>query len=254
MYKDLHFEYIKGIKKSNVKFVLLHGWGHTLENLKPIAKELSDYDCYLIDLPGFGKSAQPDSVLSVSNYTDVIADFIKTKFSKKDNVYLIGHSFGGRIGIYIGASYPDLIKGLFILAGAGLKKHKKLFKQLVLTGARGLRILYKIIGRDVMTSALYRKYYERFASSDYKNAKPLMREILKKTVMENLTPIARKVSVPTVLIYGENDNVTPVYFGKKYNKLIKGSKFYVLPVFDHNGILTSGKYQVSSIILNNIKE
>ena len=81
-----------------------------------------------------------------------------------------------------------------------------------------------------------------------------MREILKKTVMENLAPIARKVSVPTVLIYGENDTVTPVYFGKKYHKLIKDSKFYILPTFDHNGILTAGKYQVTSIILNNIKE
>ncbi|MBQ8660099.1 MAG: alpha/beta hydrolase [Alphaproteobacteria bacterium] len=254
MYKDLHFEYIKGAKKSNVKFVLLHGWGHSLENLRPIANELSDYDCYLIDLPGFGESPQPESVLSVSNYTDIIAYFIKTQFSKKDKVYIIGHSFGGRIGVYIGANYPDLISGAFILAGAGLKKHKKLFRQLIITGARGLKIIYKVIGKDVMTSALYRKYYERFASRDYKNAQPLMREILKKTVMENLAPIARKVSVPTVLIYGENDTVTPVYFGKKYHKLIKDSKFYILPTFDHNGILTAGKYQVTSIILNNIKE
>ncbi|MBR1544354.1 MAG: alpha/beta hydrolase, partial [Alphaproteobacteria bacterium] len=87
-----------------------------------------------------------------------------------------------------------------------------------------------------------------------KNAKPLMREILKKTVMEDLAPIARKVKVPTVLIYGENDNITPVYFGKKYNKLIKDSKFYILPTFDHNSILNAGKYQVSSIILDNVKE
>ena len=254
MYKDLHFEYIKGLKKSNIKFVLLHGWGHCLENLKPIAKELSDYDCYLIDLPGFGESPQPDSVLSVSNYTDIVAYFIKTQFSEDDKVYIVGHSFGGRIAVYIGANYPDLVSGLFILAGAGLKKRKKLFRQLVITGARGLRILYKVMGRDVMTSALYRKYYERFASKDYKNANTLMREILKKTVMENLAPIARRVSVPTVLIYGENDNITPAYFGKKYNKLIKGSKLFILPTFDHNGILSAGKYQVSSIILNNIKE
>lgn len=254
IYKDLHYEYIQGRDKNNssVKFVLLHGWGHSLENLKPIASELSQYDCYLIDLPGFGQSVEPKNVLSVSDYTDVVADFIKSKFSPKDKVYIIGHSFGGRIAIYIGANYSQLASGLFIIAGAGLHKHRKLLHRLIVLGARGLRTFYRIMGRNVMTSSLYRKYYERFASNDYKNATPLMREILKKTVLENLAPIARKISVPTVLIYGENDTITPAYFGKRYNKLIHNSKLYILPQFDHITILNSGKYQVSSIILNSI--
>ena len=254
IYKDLHYEYINGTKKSSTKFVLLHGWGHSLKNLLPIAEQLSDYDCYLIDLPGFGESPIPSEVLSVSNYTTKIADFIQNHFSASDNVYVIGHSFGGRIAIYLGANYPNLLRGIFVLAGAGLRKHKKLLKQLIVSGAHGLRTLYKFIGRDVMTSSIYRKYYQKYASQDYKNANPMMREILKKTILENLAPIARNVSVPTLLIYGENDVVTPAYFGKRYNKLIKNSKLYILPTFDHNGILTAGKYQVSSIILNNIKD
>ena len=256
IYKELHYEYIKGQNKDSscVKFVLLHGWGHSLENLKPIASELSSFDCYLIDLPGFGKSMEPQNVLSVSDYTDIVADFIKSKFSSDDNVYIIGHSFGGRIAVYIGANYPQLVAGLFVIAGAGLRKHRKLLHRIIVLGARGLRMFYRVLGRNVMTSSLYRKYYERFASSDYKNASPLMREVLKKTVLENLASIARKVSVPTILIYGEKDTTTPAYFGKRYNKLIYNSKLYILPQFDHTSILTAGKYQVSSIILNSIND
>ena len=41
---------------------------------------------------------------------------------------------------------------------------------------------------------------------------------------------------------------------KECIEILKDSKFYILPTFDHNGILTAGKYQVTSIILNNIKE
>ena len=117
-----------------------------------------------------------------------------------------------------------------------------------------LRNIYKFLGLDVMKSRLYKKYYERFASQDYKNAKPIMREILKKTVAKDLTNSAKKITIPTILIYGENDTVTPPYFGKKYNKLIEKSSLYILPTFNHNTILSAGKYQVSSIILNSIKE
>ena len=235
IYKNLHYEFIAGTKQSNIKFVLLHGWGHSLLNIKPIAEQLGEYDCYLIDLPGFGQSDMPTEVLSVSNYTDIVVDFIRAKFSCDDRVYIVGHSFGGRIAVYLGAYYPQLVSGIFVVAGAGLNKHKRL-------------------GRDVMTSSLYRKYYARFASADYKNATPLMREILKKTVLEDLSHIARSVSVPTTLIYGERDTTTPAYFGKKYNRLIKNSRLYVLPTFDHNSILSAGKYQVASIILNTIKD
>lgn len=254
IYKNLHYEFIAGTKQSNIKFVLLHGWGHSLLNIKPIAEQLGEYDCYLIDLPGFGQSDMPTEVLSVSNYTDIIVDFIRAKFSCDDRVYIVGHSFGGRIAVYLGAYYPQLISGIFVVAGAGLKKHKRLLREVILTGARGLRTFYRIIGRDVMTSSLYRKYYARFASADYKNATPLMREILKKTVLEDLSHIARSVSVPTTLIYGERDTTTPAYFGKKYNRLIKNSHLYILPTFDHNSILSAGKYQVASIILNTIKD
>ncbi len=253
-YKDLHFEYIKGTKKSNIKFVLLHGWGHSLENLKPIALELFDYDCYLIDLAGFGKSPIPQDILSLQDYTKMITDFIKNTFKKSDKVYLIGHSFGGRISIYLARKSPELLNGIFVISGAGLKKKKSFVKKSIVFGAKLLRNMYKFLGLDIMKSKLYRKYYENFASQDYKNAKPIMREILKKTVAKDLSNSAKKITIPTVLIYGENDTVTPPYFGKKYHKLIQKSSLYILPTFNHNTILSSGKYQVSSIILNSIKE
>ena len=109
IYENLNFEYIKGKKQSNVKFVLLHGWGHCIENLKPIAKMLCDYDCYLVDLPGFGKSPIPTDVLSISEYSSIVADFIKGFKNKDDKVVVIGHSFGGRISLDLASNYPSLV-------------------------------------------------------------------------------------------------------------------------------------------------
>lgn len=254
IYKDLYFEYIKGSKKSNVKFVLLHGWGHSLENLRPISDLLNEYDCYLIDLLGFGKSKVPNSPLFLSDYTLLITDFIKNTFSSDDEVYLIGHSFGGRISIQLASQNPELLKGIFIIAGAGLKKRKKIKDRIIIWSAKLLRKLYNILNIDIMKSYFYRIYYNKYASQDYKNANPIMREILKNTVSQDLSNIAKMVKIKTILIYGEKDITTPPLFGKKYHKFIKNSQLYILSTFDHNSILTSGKYQVLSIILDNIKD
>ena len=258
MYKNLHFEYIKGKKNSNYKFVFLHGWGHSIENERPIANILSDYDCYLVDLPGFGKSPAPENVMGVSDYANLIAEFIKSFKTDNDKIFLIGHSFGGRVSIDLGANHPNLISKIFIISGAGLKKKQKIGKKISTWCLQKINKLghkvYKICGNDFSKTKIYDKLYNKLASSDYKNAHNIMREIIKKTIRTSSIPMAKKLSVPTILIYGENDTITPPYFGERFHKLIKNSKLFILPMFTHNSILTDGRFQVASIILTNIGE
>lgn len=258
VYENLNFEYIKGKKISHTKFILLHGWGHSLLNFKPISKMLSDYDCYLIDLPGFGKSPIPDTVLSISEYASIIADFIKGIKNKDDKIIIVGHSFGGRIAIDLAANYSTLINKIIIIAGAGLKKKVHLYKKIPVWSLQKINsILYKvfaIFGKNYKDNIIYKKIFNKIASNDYKNTKFIMREIMKKTIKTPSLPLAKKITIPTILIYGEKDRTTPPEFGKTFHNAIISSKLFILPTFDHNSILTDGKFQVSSIILKNIGE
>ena len=259
-YKNLYYEIQKGDNLSNIKFIFLHGWGHSLENLKFISNELYKYDRYLLDLPGFGKSVDPDFVFDLNNYVDLVIDFLKNNFSKKDEIYIIGHSFGGRIAIKLASKYNFCIKKVFIIAGAGLKI-KKTFKncffsfifRFIKVGFTFLKYLFKFMKKDITKFYLYKKIYDSLASDDYKSSSLVMKEILKKVVKEDLSLSAILIKLPVILIYGQNDVITPSYFGIIYNKLIKNSKLYILPIFDHNSILIDGRYQVGSIILNNIE-
>lgn len=258
VYENLNFEYIKGKKNSHTKFVFLHGWGHSLLNLKPIAKMISDYDCYLIDLPGFGQSPVPDTVLSISEYSSIIADFIKEIKNKDDRIIVIGHSFGGRIAIDLAANYSSLINRIVIIAGAGLKKKVRIYKKIPVWSLQKMNsILYKtfaLFGKDYRDNIIYKKIFNKVASDDYKNTKAVMREIMKKTIKTPSLPLAKKINIPTILIYGEKDKTTPPEFGKTFHNVIVSSKLFILPTFNHNSILTDGKFQVSSIILKNIGE
>lgn len=256
IYNDLNFEFIRGGKSHNKKFVFLHGWGHDITKEKPIAKLLSDYDCYLIDFPGFGKSPMPDVALTIEDYTNIIADFIKEIKKTDDKIYVVGHSFGGKIALELAAHHDDLVDEIFVVAGAGLKKRRKIHKKIgVWFMQKCLKIakfVFKLFKKDLSNTAIYQKFYGKLASSDYKKTSGVMRDIIKNAISFSSIPAALKIKIPTVFIYGEKDTITPPYFGKKYQKLVKNSKFYKLANFTHNSILIEGKYQVSQIILKHI--
>ena len=257
-YKNLNYEILLGSNKDAPVILFLHGWGHNLENLRDIAETLPEYNRYLLDLAGFGKSTIVKENMDLNDYVLEVVDFIKTVIGKNKKIYIVGHSFGGRIGICLSGLYSDLILKTFIVAGAGLIEKKFSIKKTLLFFIRKifrlLNVFYKMFGKNIYLSKLYKLYFNKFASSDYKNATLEMKEILKKVINQDLQNIAKKIQIPVVLIYGENDVITPISFGRRFHKLIKNSKLYILSTFDHNSILIDGKYQVSTIINNNIKE
>ena len=257
-YKNLNYEILSASKKDAEIILFLHGWGHSLENLQPIAETLPEYNRYLLDLPGFGKSEVIKQDMNLNDYVLEVVDFIKNVIGDKQKIYIVGHSFGGRICICLSTVYKNLIAKTFIVAGAGLKKRKFSMKKTCLFFIRKcfflLNIFYKLFNKSIYDSKLYKLYYNKFASSDYKNANATMKQILKKIVKQDLRSIAKTIDVPVILIYGENDIITPVRFGKVFHKVIKNSNLYILPTFDHNSILMDGKYQVATIINNSIKE
>ena len=57
-------------------------------------------------------------------------------------------------------------------------------------------------------------------SRDYKAASPRMKQVLVETVNEDLSNDAKKIKVPTILIYGTEDSEVPYEDIKEYEKLI----------------------------------
>src|SRR3989344_2635207 len=93
-------------------FLFVHGWGGNLYSLQILAQLFSTkYMTITIDLPGFGLSDKPDPEWGVGEYAKFLIDFIN-KLNLK-SVIFFGHSFGGALGIFIAANYPNYIKKSF---------------------------------------------------------------------------------------------------------------------------------------------
>jgi pimeloyl-ACP methyl ester carboxylesterase len=84
-------------------------------------------------------------------------------------------------------------------------------------------------------------------SRDYKAASPMMKNILVQTVNEDLSDYARKIDVPTLLIWGDLDTEVSIEEAKETEKLIKDAALIVLPNSTHYAYLENLN-QVTNII------
>jgi len=145
----------------------------------------------VIDLPGFGLSHEPPFAWTINEYELFLEAFIT--HHQINDVTLLCHSFGGRIGLIYAAK--NILKALIITGGAGLKPHRSLTQKLKSTNYQISKKILKIPGFKKYQTAFYRNS----GSVDYQNASPLMKQVLVKTVNADLTNTLPAIKCPTLL-------------------------------------------------------
>lgn len=219
--------------------IMLHGWGTDLKSFALITPELAKhYKVHLIDLPGFGKTQTPKKDWNVDNYVKFIQDFLKKLDIKKAT--FLGHSFGGRILIKLAAKKPELFEILILTGAAGIKPKNSLKKTIFKTMAKtGKRILC-LPGMNKFQAKARQKLYQASGSTDYLNAGQLKKTFL-NVINEDLTPYVSQIKSPTLLIWGENDQDTPLSDAIKIHKLIPHSELKIIPNAGHYAFIDQFK-------------
>lgn len=225
-----HFN-VETIGNGPKQLVMLHGWGHSLEQLRPLAQLLAPYaTIHLIDLPGFGKSQPPDSVWNAYDYATYIMKYLDSK--KIPQAYFLGHSFGGKISMCAAVKFPDRVKQLFLFSPSGLLCKRSFFSRLRMLTIKSMGKLLKGIDH-LFKSKFFSNYFApRYGSSDYLKAGN-MRPILVKSVNEDLSLDLKKIRCPALLLWGEKDQETPLEMGHRLSNLIPNSKLLIFPHKDH---------------------
>ena len=213
---DIELSYIKKGESDN-KILLLHGWGCNKEIFKTITDYLSNFmEVYAIDFPGFGETLEPQEVWGVDDYSNLVEKFIKQLGIKK--ISLLGHSFGGRVIIKLATrtNLPFEIDKIILMDAAGIKhtppvtKKQKFYKK-----------VFPIIKK--ISPKLLNYIKTKVGSADYRNATPMMRDILVKVINEDLKDLIPNINRPTLLIWGDKDTATPYEDAVYMNKNIKDS-------------------------------
>ena len=93
------------VYNSKYNFIFIHGWGVTYKTMLYFSSMWEDkYSTYLLSLPGFYNNKLETSY-NLDNYLDDIEEFINR--NKLNNVVLIGHSFGGKLAMFLKLRNPS---------------------------------------------------------------------------------------------------------------------------------------------------
>lgn len=211
--RDLDINYNQYGSGENI--VLLHGWGQNIEMMEPIGKSLSNnHQITIVDLPGFGSSSEPTTPYNIYDYGEVLNEFLISLDIK--NPILIGHSFGGRIAICYASKYS--VKKLVLFGTPFVKRINNSLKVKVLKNLKKIKMLDNL--------AEYMK--DHMGSTDYKQAKGIMREILVNTVNEDLTECAKRIKCEVLIIHGLSDAAVSLDEAKQLDAIILNSALITL--------------------------
>lgn len=200
--------------------LMLHGWGASSSLVRSLAERLAPlgYCCYVPDLPGFGQTPSPSVAWSVHDYVKWVIAYLD--HHQLDNIYLFGHSFGGRLSLILGAEHSERIIKMALADSAGVRPKPSQSGQLRLKSYRLALNTLNTIGLKQQADSLRNWYINRYGSADYKAVSGIMRETFIKVVNEDLLPYAARVKPPTLLFWGDQDTDTPLWQGQLLEKTI----------------------------------
>ncbi|MDP2691007.1 MAG: alpha/beta hydrolase [bacterium] len=208
--------------------VILHGWGIDGGNYQELAKLLSDNFFVLVpDLPGFGKTPEPKQAFNVSDYAKEVQKWLKTEGVQE--AYFIGHSFGGRVLIKLSQLSPDLVKGLILTGTPGIERFqwKRSLKRLLYgVAAKGLKMFSFVPAVKRLRTRFYR-------SRDLGKLDGVMKQTFLKVIKEPLLRSAQAIQKPTLLLWGNRDQMTPVGDAERMLQIIPGSYLKIFTRVGH---------------------
>jgi len=229
--------------------LLLHGWGANLELMQGLAKGLADEGFRVIvpDLPGFGQSDPPSETWTVHDYSRHVLALME--HFGLEQVYLFGHSFGGRLSIVLSSHYPERILKVVLCDAAGVKPSVPWYRSLPVTLYRALE---GVIGDWGVVQSLRESYRARVGSADYQQAGAL-RETFLAVISEDLLPFAAEMPHPTLLIWGDRDEDTPLQQAKQLEQAIPDAGLVVFEGAGHYSYLDhpADTLRVVSYFFNN---
>ena len=245
--RKLHY-YITG---EGTPLVVLHGWGANGKLMLPLCEALGSIrKCIIPDLPGFGKSEEPAKSWSVDDYGDCVLALINELGCK--TVDILAHSLGGRITLKLCAR-PEILQRIdkvLITGGAGMKPRRSAKFYVRKYTARVLKMPFQILPEPMRSRQLDKlrstSLWKSLGSSDYQQLNGVMRETFVKVVTEYLEPCLPKISNEILLVWGKNDETTPLYQAERIKNDLQSSALVTIDSAGHYAFLDQ-PYQFKSI-------
>ncbi len=211
--------------------VLVHGLGSSADVWRDSMRLLArSYRVVALDLPGYGKSDRPRADYSIEYQASALADFLDAL--EQGKVALAGNSMGGWIAALVALNRPEKVSHLILVDSAGLKRDSLPPINLNPATKEEQRLLMLSLFAD-----------KSFASEQAVNDQWEYRKNVTATVQATLLSLKTRrpylderlkyIKIPTLIIWGRQDALTPADLAERFNKGIAGSRLVLIDKAGH---------------------
>ncbi len=227
------------------KIYILHGWAYSTERWKPFIEKLQkeSIEIEMLKIPGL--TAPLTAVWDIDDYVKWLEN---TLSKEKNKVVLLGHSNGGLISLAYTLKYSNKVKQLILMDSTGIYHN-----ELPIRLKRFVFVSTAKIGKKITRSVVLRKLLYKLARvHDYEKAPDkIVQETMLNLIRTDLKNKFNLIKIPTLIIWGKNDQVTPVADGEVMKNEIANSSLHIINGARHSPQLTHPK-ETAEVIIKNI--
>ncbi|MGY3054823.1 pimeloyl-ACP methyl ester carboxylesterase [Pedobacter sp. UYEF25] len=232
------FKYVEVGKGETL--VLLHGLMGELSNWENVIDHFKDN--YRVLVPILPIYELPVLTLGVKALSRYVHRFLK--FKNLSQVVLIGNSLGGHVGLVFTTSHQEFVKALVLTGSSGLYEN-------AFGGSFPRRESYDYIQTKVELTfydpkiATKELVDEIFATVNDRSKVIRILTLAKSAIRHNMAKELSKITIPTSLIWGRNDTVTPPEVAEEFYALLPNSelnwvdKCGHVPMMEHPAIFNA---------------
>ena len=251
---DNNIRYLEEGTSANT-LLLLHGLGASAERWECVIPLFAKkFKVIVPDLIGFGYSDKP----MVDYTTDYFAEFI-SRFVDKVGINeadIIGSSLGGQIAAEFATNYDANVRKLILVSPSGIMKHSTPALDAYIAAAlypnndSALNAFQVMSGRNDIDEKIISGFIERMQLPNAKMA--FMSTLLGLSNSKVITEKLQTITIPTLILWGENDPVIPIKYAQSFVSAINDCRFYKMVGCGHTPYAENPKkfFQVVSDFLD----
>lgn len=237
---EIHYEE----SGSGELIVLIAGLGHGaayFEKALPALEKIGR--AVAIDTRGVGRSTSKREEFSVGSWAQDVADLIDRLGVKR--AHLVGSSLGSCISLRTALDYPERVASLTVVAGfseldrsleLNFRLRIEIIERLGLGDALASHIAMWTLGRDFINTPAGQEAVDRLFAAVRRNPPERYLAFIRAILdigKAPLTPRLGEIRVPTCVIVGGQDILTPVSQSRQIASQIPGAEVYVIPGCGH---------------------
>jgi 2-hydroxy-6-oxonona-2,4-dienedioate hydrolase len=228
--------------------ILLHGLFGALSNFRDVVDHFSK--THKVVIPMLPLYSMPVLTTGVKSIAHFLHDFIQ--FKKWDKVNLLGNSLGGHVALIYTKEHPEKVSALILTASSGLYENA--------FGSSFPRREDKEFIRKKVAVTFYDEKHatdelvnECFEVVNDRNRVLRILALAKSAIRHNMAKDLPNMTMPSCLIWGKNDTITPPEVATEFNQLLPNSTLFWIDQCGHAPMMEHPQ-QFNTILENWMRE